>query len=70
VKPFAGANGNPNIEFRNSKQIRNSNFQMIQTMDDMFLWQLFWTFEFWSFGIVSDFVLRISNLQSVMKLQF
>jgi len=53
---------NSNIELRSSKQIRNSNFQnkkiecTIKYSSSCFL-----CLEFWSFGIVSDFVLRISN---------
>jgi hypothetical protein len=42
-------NRNPNFEYRNPKQIRNSNDQLS-------------AFRAWDFGFVSDFDIRISDL--------
>src|SRR4030042_1062845 len=58
---------NPNIEIRNSKQIQNTNAPMFKTQTRREPW--FWSFEFGSFDIVSDFVLRISDFQLLRKSQ-
>jgi hypothetical protein len=49
---------NPNLEIRNSKQIQNTNAPMLKTRAQR---PWFWSFEFGSLEIVSDFVLRISD---------
>src|SRR4030042_177918 len=49
---------NPNIEIRNSKQSENSNIKCSKHYSPCF------NFVFWSFGLVSDFVLWISYFAS------
>src|SRR3990172_4050906 len=46
---------NPNVEYRNPKQIRISKIQNVET-------PLSGTFEIWSFAIVSSFGFRASDL--------
>jgi hypothetical protein len=58
---------NSNIEIRNSKQIQSTNAPMFKTETQRGPW--FWSFEFGSLGIVSDFVLRISDFQLLRKSQ-
>jgi len=52
---------NPKSETRNSKLETKFEYPMIETKE-VALGPSFWTFEFWSFHIVSDFVLGISSL--------
>ena len=58
---------NSKLEYRNPKQIRNSNDQMTQTerkyeVPDQLIRDFgLFCFEFWSFVLVSCFVIRISN---------
>ena len=55
---------NPKLEFRNSKQIQNPNFQ-ITKMHRIVSWRVL-GFQFGTFDIVSDFELRISSFVSVV----
>ena len=51
---------NPNIEYRNKFKIRISQCSK-QRLRNQYRASTFRSFEFWSFGFVSNFVLRISN---------
>jgi hypothetical protein len=64
-RPLAAKNSN--IEIRNSKQLQNTNAPMSKT--ERRLGVKFWSFEFGTLDIVSDFVLRISDFQLLRKSQ-
>jgi hypothetical protein len=56
---------NSNLEIRNSKQSQNINAPMFKTK---LSGSPLWSFEFGSLGIVSDFVLRISDFRTDLQL--
>jgi hypothetical protein len=57
--------GNPKLEYRNAKQIRNPNKAMFKTC--LFPDLLVSVLRFWSFDIVSDFDIRYSNLSKLRR---
>jgi len=54
---------NPKSEYRNSKQIRKKQIPMTNTKEEQNRPWFVLNFEHSDFGIVSDFVLRISDLK-------
>jgi hypothetical protein len=50
--------GNSKFEYRNPKQIQNSNFQIKER------YYLLWSFGFWTLVLVSNFGFRASDLNS------
>jgi len=61
-------NSNPKLEYRNTKQFQNPNTNDKNIPGTYTIstgcWDFF-NFEFWLFVFISDFVLRISNLQKI-----
>ena len=56
---------NPKFEYRNPKQIRNSNAQNKQESIHSITMNLFGTLEFWSLEFVSNFGFRASIFVSI-----
>jgi len=59
---------NPKLEYRNTKQFQNPNIKWSKHSEHLYnLYRMlrFFNFGFWSFVFISDFVLRISNLQKI-----